>query len=85
MALGAATSAFKGIQVAVAFLILRAGARLILSMPKRPLELATCAAAAGLVLLIDLLGWRFSTVWLILGGAALGFIARRSGGEEDGR
>lgn len=77
MALTVVANAFKGIQVAVAFLILRAGLRLAVKLPRRGFELGLCAAAGLLVLAINALGWRFSTVWLILCGGVLGVLFRR--------
>ncbi len=79
MAIRAFANAFKGIQVAVAFLIIRAGARMIGKMPKRGFEVAACALAAAAVLAISALGLRFSTVWLILCGGVAGLLMRRVG------
>jgi chromate transporter len=84
MALTVVANAFRGIQVAVAFLILRAGLRLAVKLPKRGFELGLCAAAALLVLAIDALGWRFSTVWLILCGGVAGLLFRRGTKGEEG-
>ncbi len=84
MALTVVANAFRGIQVAVAFLILRAGLRLAVKLPKRGFELGLCAAAALLVLAIDALGWRFSTVWLILCGGVAGLLFRRGAKGEGG-
>lgn len=68
----AVQSAFKGIQVAVAILILRAGIRLTRDLPLKVLPVLCCAASLILVLLINfgLLG--FSTIWLILAGGVVG-------------
>ena len=85
MALTAVANAFRGIQVAVAFLILRAGWRMLRRVPRRGLELACCAGAALAVLAINLLGWRFSTVWLIVCGGACGLLLRRAGRAGVGR
>ena len=84
MALGAVANAFKGIQVAVAFLILRAGLRLAVKLPRRGFELGICVAAALLVLAINALGWRFSTIWLILCGGVAGLLFRRGAKGEGG-
>ena len=84
MALTVVANAFRGIQVAVAFLILRAGLRLAVKLPKRGFELGLCAAAALLVLAIDALGWRLSTVWLILCGGVAGLLFRRGAKGEGG-
>ena len=79
MALTIVANAFKGIQVAVAFLILRAGIRLISKMEKTTSNVAACALAAILVMCINLFGWRLSTIWLILMGALSGLILYRGG------
>lgn len=79
MALTVVANAFKGIQVAVAFLILRAGIRLILKMPKTAATVTACGISAVLILCINLFGWKFSTIWMILMGAASGLILYRGG------
>ena len=84
MALTVVANAFRGIQVAVAFLILRAGLRLAVRLPRRGFELGLCAVAAVLVLAINALGWRFSTVWLILCGGVAGLLFRRGTKGEGG-
>ncbi len=84
MALSVVANAFRGIQVAVAFLILRAGLRLAVRLPRRGFELGVCVAAALLVLAINALGWRFSTVWLILCGGVAGLLFRRGAKWEGG-
>ena len=84
MALSVVANAFRGIQVAVAFLILRAGLLLAVRLPRRGFELGVCVAAALLVLAINALGWRFSTVWLILCGGVAGLLFRRGAKWEGG-
>ncbi|MBQ3479389.1 MAG: chromate transporter [Clostridia bacterium] len=84
MALSVVANAFRGIQVAVAFLILRAGLRLAVRLPRRGFELGVCVAAALLMLAINALGWRFSTVWLILCGGVAGLLFRRGAKGEGG-
>ena len=79
MALKVVANAFKGIQVAVAFLILRAGLRLSKGLPRGIVEITAWLLAAGMILCVNLLGWRFSTVWLILLGGAAGLIFCRGG------
>ncbi len=78
IAMRAVANAFRGVQAAVAFLILRAGVRMVVRQPRRAMEIAACAAAATLVLAINILDWRFSTVWLILCGGAAGLLLRRA-------
>ena len=78
MALRVVANAFKGIQVAVAFLILRAGLRMALRLPRRALEYALCGVGLAAVMAVNALGWRFSTIWLILLGGAIGLLCRRA-------
>ena len=72
MALTAVRSAFKGIQVAVAFLVLRAGLRLARRLRKGVYEWLACAAAGVAALGMGIFGWKISTIWLIVAGAAAG-------------
>ena len=74
MALTVVANAFRGIQVAVVFLILRTGVRMTKKLPRRWFDTALCTLAATAVLAVNAFGWRFSTIWLILGGAAAGLL-----------
>ena len=76
-ALNIVVNAFKGIQVAVSFLIARAGFRMLKRMPKSAVEISACLIAMALVGAINLLHWHFSTIWIILFGAAVGLFLRR--------
>lgn len=79
MALSAVAHAFKGIQVAVAFLVLRAGLRMTKKLPRRAYTFAAWGLAAAVIVGVNLLGWRFSTVWLIMLGAGMGILLFRGG------
>lgn len=87
MALTVVAYAFKGIQVAVAFLILRAGFRLICKLAGDRFAAIVCAVAFVLVLAINLFAWNISTIWLILAGAVCGSILLKvkMAGEEMGK
>lgn len=85
LAMTAVANAFKGVQVAVAFLILRAGLRMVARMPRKGFEIAACAGAGMMVLAVNALGWRLSTVWLILAGGIAGLLLRRAAGGEAGK
>ncbi len=82
MALRVVANAFRGIQVAVGFLILRAGLRMVRKMKKRAFTVALCAGAFLAMLAISLFGLRFSSIWLILCGAVCGIAARLAAGKE---
>lgn len=84
MAMTAVANAFRGIQAAVAFLILRVGVRMVARVPRKGLEIACCAAAALVVAAVNLFGLRFSTIWLILCGGIAGLLLRRAPGMGEG-
>lgn len=69
------SSAFRGIRVAVGILIVDVAVRMIRKMPKGPLSCAILAAAAVLMLLINIFSWKISTVTLLLGAAAVSLLA----------
>ena len=81
MALTMVANAFKGIQVAVALLILRAGIRMMRKLRRAPFEMVLCGLAGAVMVCINLLSWSLSTVWIILGGAACGILALAMGRE----
>lgn len=65
-------NAFKGIKIGVGVLILQAGLNMLKKMKqKKPLQLGIVAAAAGILLTVNCLALRLSTLWLMLGAAAL--------------
>ena len=77
MALTIVANAFRGIEAAVAFLILRAGIRMVRSQKKGAMEIALMLTAGFCMLGINLFGLRFSTVYIILFGAFCGILVRR--------
>ena len=84
-------AAFRGIQVAVVFLILLAGLRLFRKLPKTPLPMALFSMTVLCLTLLSLFSVRFSTIFYILVGAAIGLSVfaissarKRKGDEEEG-
>ena len=79
-------NAFKGIAVAVGFVILRAGLRMYKKMPKKAVPLALFGISAAVLLATSVFSVSFSSVYLILLGAAVGTISalwlKKKGGEE---
>ena len=67
-------NAFKGIQVGVGIIILRAGYNLYKKMKKTPVSIAILICAALIMLAINFLGWNFSTIYLLLIAGVLGFM-----------
>ena len=65
-------SAFKGIQVAVVFLIFSAALRLFKKLAKTPFTIAVFASVTLAAVALSLFAIRFSSIWFILIGAALG-------------
>ncbi|MBP5289234.1 MAG: chromate transporter [Clostridia bacterium] len=59
-------SAFKGIRVAVAYLIIAAGLKMWKKLKKTPLNIAVFIAAALAMIAVDFFALRFSTVYMIL-------------------
>ena len=64
-------SAFKGIRIAVGLLILDVGIRMAKKMPRTALRIAILACALVLTLLSLILGWKISTIVLLLAAGAI--------------
>ena len=79
-------SAFRGIRVAVGLLILDVGIKMAKKMPKEPIRIILLIAALVLMVLINLLNWKISTIVLLLCAAAVSLIVflfhERKGGEQ---
>lgn len=88
LAIEAVAAAFRGIQVAVVYLIFQAGLKMLRKMKKSPLTVALVAVAAGALITLTLFSVKFSTVFYILIGAFVGVIyylitrIRERGGES---
>ena len=67
-------NAFKGIQIAVAFLILSAGIKFIKKLKKQPFPIITVALTVAVMIALDLFAISFSSVYLILMGAFAGLM-----------
>ncbi len=72
LSIGWVASAFKGIQVAVVFLIFSAALRLFKKLSKTPFSVAVFVSVTAAAVALSLFAIRFSSVWFILIGAALG-------------
>lgn len=72
LSIGWVASAFKGIQVAVVFLIVSAALRLFKKLSKTPFSIAVFVSVTTAAVALSLFAIRFSSVWFILIGAALG-------------
>ena len=72
LSIGWVASAFKGIQVAVVFLIFSAALRLFKKLAKTPFTVAVFASVTLAAVALSLFAIRFSSAWFILIGAALG-------------
>ena len=59
-------NAFKGIRIAVGFLILDAALKMIRKMPKKRMPLAIMICAAALMLLVNLFSWDLSSIVIML-------------------
>ena len=83
MEIRAVQSAFKGVQVAVAILILRASVKLIAKLPGSFAARTALIVSTALALLISFDVLPISTLWLILGGAVFGLAAMGGKGEKE--
>ncbi len=68
-------SAFKGIKLAVGLLILDAGLKLLKSMKKNKLSVIILICSLVLMMLINIFSWSFSSIYMLLIAAVIGFIA----------
>lgn len=68
-------AAFKGIQVCVVYLIFSAGMKMLKKMEKTPLTITMMTLTMVCLITFSLLAIRFSTIFYILIGAAVGLIA----------
>lgn len=65
-------NAFKGIQVGVGLIILRAGYNLYKKMKKNAFTIAILIIACLVMLAINFLGWNFSTIYMLLIAGVVG-------------
>ena len=85
-------NAFRGIQIAVAFLILMAGIKFIKKLKKEPFQIILVSMTVGAMLLLDIFALSFSSVYLVLMGALAGLVTtfislsnKRKAEGEDGK
>lgn len=67
--------AFRGIQVAVVYLIASAGLKMLRTMQKTPLSCALCGICGVGLVVLTLTAASFSSVFFILAGGAVGVLA----------
>lgn len=67
--------AFKGIKIAVGFLILDAALGMIQKMKKKPFSIGILIVFGGIMLLSDIFAWGFSSICLLAVAAVIGLIA----------
>lgn len=67
-------NAFKGIQVGVGIIILRAGYNLFKKMKKNTFTMIILAIACLVMLAINFLSWNFSTIYMLLIAGILGLM-----------
>ena len=65
-------NAFRGIQIGVGIIILRAGYNLFKKMKKNAFSITILIAACLVMLAINFLSWNFSTIYLLLIAGVLG-------------
>ena len=67
-------NAFRGIQIAVGLLILKASLTMIKKLKKSGLSWLLLAGAALLMLMANLFSWNVSSIWILLMGALFGLV-----------
>ena len=77
-------NAFKGIKIAVGFLILQAGVKLQKQLGKKPMATAILWASAALMLAVNSFSWRISGILMMVVCAVIGlavYACRKAGGK----
>ena len=87
LSIGLIANAFKGIRIAVGFLIFDAALTMIKKMQKKPLPLALMIGAAAVMLVVNIFALKISSIMLMLLGAVISmslFLAgnRKAGGKK---
>ena len=67
-------NAFRGIQIGVGLIILRAGYNLFKKMKKSTFSIIVLMIACLIMLAINFLGWNFSTIYMLLIAGVLGIM-----------
>ena len=75
-------NAFKGIKIAVGFLILQAGLKMAKNLKKKPLPMALLWGCFALMLAVNIFSWKLSSILMMVVCACigLGVYARRKAG-----
>ena len=77
-------NAFKGIKIAVGFLILQAGVKLQKQLGKKPMATAILWASAALMLAVNIFSWKISSILMMVVCAFIGlgvYACRKAGGK----
>ena len=83
MGFKAVQSAFAGIQVAVAILILRAGIKMVVKVKKQIVPMICMLVSIVVVILVNFGIMDLSTIWLIFAGAVVGLVSLPLQGKGD--
>lgn len=68
------SNAFKGIEAAVAILIINAAIKLKKGVPNDVFDILIAAAVCVFTILVDIFSWDFSSIYLIVIGAIIGIV-----------
>lgn len=86
--IGVVANAFIGIRIAVGFLVLNTGIKMVKKMKRTPLLMAILIASFTVMMLINIFSWSFSTIFMLLIAGTVGFVAwliGRNDGKEAGK
>ena len=67
-------NAFRGIKIAVGVLIFSVAIRMFLKMPKKKFSVTMMICSFTVLLLVNIFGWKFSTIYMILISGLTGYL-----------
>lgn len=82
--IGIIASAFQGIQVGVGIIIVNAGIKMLKDIPKTWLARCILIGACAIMLVVNLFGWKLSTVVLLVSAGLIGFVSYKVKGGARG-
>lgn len=82
--IGIIANAFRGIKIAVGFLIVQAGIKMLRTLDRNPLSTVLLCFCCGLMLAVNVFSWNLSSIVLMVACAAVGvavYACRKGGGK----
>ena len=82
--IGIIANAFRGIKIAVGFLIVQAGIKMLRTLDRKPLSTVLLCLCCGLMLAVNVFSWNLSSIVLMVACAVVGvavYACRKAGGK----